>query len=110
MSEGNRFSKYTVDELQGYFSDFHKDYYGSRPRFGTAGDWNNREWLETQIGQIHRAVDGLKATFAGREELRQQGWVVEESDPELARQAAWLAAERRRELDDWNRSNEHELA
>ena len=40
------YSKYSVDELQGYYSDFHKDFYGYRPRgFGSPEDWNNRNWL-----------------------------------------------------------------
>jgi len=93
----NYLSKYTVDELQGYFSDFHKDRYGFRPRFGTHEDWNNREWLEEQINYIHDEMDHMKTTFKGREELRRQGWVVEETDAELAKQAEWLKQERDRE-------------
>lgn len=100
MSQDNFFSKYSVEELQGYFSDFHKDYYGFRPRFGTNADWNSREWLETQINQIHDAMDSLRDTFEGRESLREQGWHVEETDPELAQRAKWLADERKRELDE----------
>ena len=111
MSNENFFSKYSVDELQGYFSDFHKDYYGFRPRgIGTEEDWNNRAWLETQINQIHDAMDRLKETFSGREELRQRGWVVEETDPELAKQAEWLAAERKRDQDDWNKQYDKDFA
>ena len=92
----------TVDELQGIFSDFHKDFYGFRPRgFGTEQDWNNRDWLIAQIDRIHDAFEAMKTTFAGREELRQNGWLVEETDPELAKQAKWLADERKREMDEW---------
>ena len=92
----------SVDELQGYFSDFHKDFYGFRPRgFGTEQDWNNRDWLIAQIDRIHDAFEAMKTTFAGREELRQNGWLVEETDPELAKQAKWLADERKREMDEW---------
>ena len=29
------FPDMNVEELQSYFSDFHKDYYGFRPRFAT---------------------------------------------------------------------------
>jgi hypothetical protein len=96
------YSKYNVEELQGYFSDFHKDYYGFRPRgFGTPEQWNDRDWLIAQIEQIHGAMDYMKSTFAGREELREGGWVVEETDPELAKRAKWLADERKREYDSW---------
>lgn len=96
------YANLSVEELQGYFSDFHKDYYGFRPRgFGTEEQWNDREWLIAQIDQIHNAMDFMKSTFEGREELRQNGWLVEESDPELAKQAKWLADERKREQDEW---------
>ena len=103
----NFFSKYSVEELQGYFSDFHKDFYGFRPRtLGSDEDWNNRTWLESQINRIHDTMDSMKATFAGREELRERGWVVEETNPELAQQAKFLADERKREQDEqearWN--------
>jgi hypothetical protein len=68
--------KYSVEELQGYFSDFHKDFYGSRPRFATPEQWRSREWLVTSIDGIHTAMDRMKETFAGREELRASGWEV----------------------------------
>lgn len=73
-------NKYSVEELQGYFSDFHKDFYGSRPRFGTEHDWNNRHWLELQIDSIHNAMDAMKKTYSGREQLRIQGWVIDEAE------------------------------
>jgi len=96
------YAKLSVEELQGYYSDFHKDYYGFRPRgFGTPEQWNDREWLIFNIEQIHGAIDAMKSTFEGREELREQGWVVEETDPELAKQAKWLADERKREYETW---------
>ena len=108
--DSNFFDKYSVGELQGYFSDFFKDFYGFRPRFGDQGNWNDRVWLETQINMIHDEMDRLKETFEGREELRIRGWVVEETDPQLAQQATWLADERKREYDDWNKKYDQEIA
>ena len=94
----NHLANLSVEELQGYFSDFHKDFYGFRPRtLGSSEDWNNREWLEEQINYIHDEMDHMKLTFKGREELRANGWVVEETDPEEARMAKFLADERARE-------------
>ena len=93
----NPLAQYSVEELQGYFSDFHKDFYGSRPRFATAEQWRDRAWLEASINGIHDCMDRMKATFAGREELRAQGWVIEETDEESALHAQWLADERSRE-------------
>jgi hypothetical protein len=72
--------KYSVEELQGYFSDFHKDFYGSRPRFATPEQWRSREWLVTSIDGIHNAMDNMKKSYSGREELRSQGWVIDEAE------------------------------
>jgi hypothetical protein len=76
----NHLAQYNVEELQGYFSDFHKDYYGFRPRFATPEQWRDREWLESQINSIHDAMDAMKKTHSGREQLRSEGWVVDEAD------------------------------
>ena len=40
----------------------------------------------------------MKKTFSGREQLRSEGWVVEETDPEEARMAQFLEQERTREM------------
>ena len=99
----NKLNSLTVDQLAGYFSDFHKDVHGFRPRgIGSPADWESREWLCTQIDLIHSYMDTRKQTFEGREELRVQGWVIEESDPELAQYAKWLADERSREYAEWS--------
>jgi cephalosporin-C deacetylase-like acetyl esterase len=90
----DNFSELTVEELQSYYSDFHKDYYGFRPHTGNADSWTDRSYLVFKINAIHRAIDTLKLTFSGREELRTQGWSVEETTPELIQQAEWLKQER----------------
>jgi len=73
-------SKYSVEELQGYFSDFHKDFFGFRPRYATPEQWRSREYLEASINAIHNTMDKMKQTLSGREELRANGWVVDEAD------------------------------
>ena len=93
----NHLAQYNVEELQGYFSDFHKDFFGFRPRYATPEQWRSREYLEASINAIHNVMDSMKTTFAGREELRAAGWVVEETDADLAQQAKWLADERERQ-------------
>lgn len=92
-----KFTDFTVEELQGYYSDFHKDFYGFRPRGADVKQWNGKEYLVKQINSIHDQIDSLKLTFEGREQLREQGWIIEEPDSELAQQAQWLAQERERE-------------
>ena len=76
----NHLDDFTVDELQSYFSDFHKDYYGYRPRFATHEQWNDRDWLIECINGIHDAMDELKKTPEGREQLRAEGWQIDESE------------------------------
>ena len=83
----NHLAQYNVEELQGYFSDFHKDFYGMRPRFATPEQWRSRDWLETSINAIHDVMDKMKETAEGRAELRSQGWVIEESDFDVLEQA-----------------------
>ena len=77
----------SVEELQSYLSDFHKDFFGFRPRYATPEQWRDREYLEASINAIHNQMDRMKETPAGRAELRSQGWVVEESDFDVLEQA-----------------------
>ena len=87
------FAELSVDELQSYYSDFHKAFYGWRPRdIYTATEWHNRDFLIARINGIHDIMDAMKATPAGRAELRAAGWVFEE--PEVidpAEYAEWSA-------------------
>jgi hypothetical protein len=91
------FKDFSVEELQGYYSDFYKDLNGFRPRFASDTEWNTKQYLVTQINLLHDQMDQLKETFNGREQLREQGWIIEEPNPDLAQQALWLAQERERE-------------
>ena len=72
--------------MQSYYSDFHKDFYGWRPRGATPAQWSDREFLVAQINDIHDALDAMKKTKSGREQLRAAGWVIEDEpdviDPE----------------------------
>jgi len=74
------FESMDLDELQSYFSDFYKDFYGFRPRFATAEQWNSSEWLIMHIQDIHDVMEKMSSTFEGREQLRSEGWSFNESD------------------------------
>jgi hypothetical protein len=74
------FKDMSVDELQSYFSDFHKDFHGFRPRFATPEQWRSRDWLIESINGIHDAFDAMKKTASGREQLRAEGWQIDEED------------------------------
>jgi hypothetical protein len=87
----NHLADLSVTELQGYFSDFHKDFFGFRPRYATPEQWRSREYLEAAINAIHDQMDRMKETAEGRAELRSQGWVIEESDFDVLERAEELA-------------------
>jgi hypothetical protein len=92
MAQSN-FADLSVDELQSYYSDFHKDFHGWRPRGATPEQWQDREFLVAQINGIHDALDAMKKTDSGRAELREAGWVIED-EPEAinpAEYAEWSA-------------------
>jgi len=76
------FAELSVDELQSYYSDFHKDFHGWRPRGATPEQWRDRGFLVAQINGIHDALDAMKATPEGRAQLRRDGWVIED-EPEV---------------------------
>jgi predicted nucleic acid-binding Zn-ribbon protein len=97
LEMAREFMDFSVEELQGYYSDFHKDLNGFRPRGATEEQWSSKQFLVTQINSLHNQMDQLKETFEGREQLREQGWIIEEPNAELAQQAQWLAQERERE-------------
>jgi hypothetical protein len=89
----NHLAQYDVEELQSYFSDFHKDFFGFRPRYATPEQWRSREYLEAAINAIHNTMDKMKLTAEGRAELRSNGWVIED-EPEVinpAEYAEWSA-------------------
>jgi hypothetical protein len=87
----NHLAQYDVEELQSYLSDFHKDFFGFRPRYATPEQWRSREYLEASINAIHNIMDKMKETASGRAELRSQGWIIEESDFDVLEQAEELA-------------------
>lgn len=77
----NHLESLSVDELQSYLSDFHKDFYGFRPRgIYTPAEWENPSVLIDAINRIHDAMDAMKKTPEGRAELRANGWVIEEKE------------------------------
>jgi len=92
-----------AEQLAQTYSDFYKDVNGFRPRFHSVEQMNDAVWLQAQIDRLNVEVgahqEELSKTFAGREQLRMEGWSVPaETDPTLAQYAAWLEAEREREL------------
>lgn len=92
MTNWNAFD---IDELGSIVSDYHKSMYGWRPRF--PGLYEDKIALVALAELIDEHIEQLKTTFAGREQLRANGWDIEETDPTLKQHARWLAEERARE-------------
>jgi hypothetical protein len=102
MENVMNYEKMSTDELGGLFSDYYKDTHGSRPRFV---DFNDREELIRQLDLLNNYHDKMQETFEGREQLREDGWLVQETDPELQKMAYFLAKERDKwKLDNWGES------
>lgn len=98
------------NELASFYSDFHKDIYGFRPRHMAlcACDYKHRDDLIQALADIREEVQSLKdylnrkkETFEGREQLREDGWYIEETEPELIEKAR-LLAEKRKEDDQYD--------
>jgi hypothetical protein len=71
--------QYDIGGLQGYYSDFHKDLHGFRPRHHSEEEWNNPEVLKDAIRKLHKYMDMLKSTPEGRAQLKADGWHIDES-------------------------------
>jgi hypothetical protein len=95
-----------VEQLQSIYSDFHKDYYGFRPRGSSDEQWNSAEWLRAAIQSIKDEMEVRKLSFEGREQLRREGWHIEETDPVL-KFAAEMAEQERR--DEANRAEQEQF-
>lgn len=68
-----KFDLYTTEELASYFSDYHKDVYGYRPRMV---DHTDREAVIRGIVALNSYMDWMKSTPEGLAQLRRDGWDV----------------------------------
>jgi len=91
------------NDMSSDYSDFYKEIHGVRPRHMAlcADAYESHEALVEAMSHLQRLVQGLedymdsmKSTFEGREELREQGWHIQETDPQYM--AAYAEAEARR--------------
>ena len=69
-----RWDSYEYDELVEVLSDYHKDVFGTRVRMNGAP----RESVIAELDRIDRYMEQMKSTPEGREQLRAEGWAVEE--------------------------------
>jgi hypothetical protein len=89
MTEYKSWDELTLaEQLQETWSDFHKAVHGFRPRFATTEQWESAEWLQEQIDGLGAYLDSFKSTREGRNQLRDEGWVV--NAPVTAEQDGWV--------------------
>lgn len=81
---------YDYDTLVAVLSDYSKDVYGYRMNM----NGQSREEIIEAIKGVDAYMERMSQTFEGREELRQNNWIIEETDPELKKLAQQLADER----------------
>ena len=87
------FSGYSDDDLFSEVSDYYKEVHGIRPRWV----YGDRKAAIELYKSLDKHMAWLRGTFEGREQMRDDGWVVPaETDPELIQKAAWTKAERDR--------------
>jgi hypothetical protein len=67
------YSLYETEELASYFSDYHKDVYGYRPRMV---DHTDRRAVIDGINALDRYMEMMKSTPQGLAQLREEGWCV----------------------------------
>ena len=102
MENVMKYNDMSTDELGGLFSDYYKDTHGSRPRFV---DFSDRAEVIRQLELLDNYHAKMHETFESREQLREEGWIIQESDPELQKMAYFLAKERDQwKLENWGES------
>ena len=67
------YNYYDTEELASYFSDYHKDVHGVRPRWV---DYTDRVAVIGGIESLDRYMEWMKSTPEGLERLREEGWSV----------------------------------
>jgi len=99
------FDNQTTDEIGSYFSDYYKEVWGCRPRFVS---FNDREALIEAALDLERYMAIRKSTKEGRNELREEGWYIEEYMEEdgwdqaaYKQREEWCYQEMDREMAEW---------
>ena len=79
-------NEYDTEELASIYSDYHKDVHGVRPR-GVPLD--NRADLIEGLQGLDRYMARMKSTPEGREQLREEGWYIDEHDGQPDEAQEW---------------------
>jgi len=72
-------TQYTpLEEKCQFLWDYYKDCFGIRPRHFEPEFWKNEHMVDGMITYCDSYLDNMKRTPEGRQELRENGWIVEE--------------------------------
>lgn len=71
----SRWDTWQYDELVEALSDYHKDVFGTRLRM----NGEPKEAIVRELDRIDAYMDRMRSTPEGRAQLREDGWVIQES-------------------------------
>lgn len=71
----SRWNEYDYDELVATLSDYSKDVHGYRLRM----NGESKENVIKALDSLDSYMERMRSTPAGREQLRQNGWIIEEN-------------------------------
>lgn len=63
----------TLAELQNYYSDYHKDYYGFRPKCSQS-EWESREFLVSECELIDWSIKNAVQNTERKAAMEAEGW------------------------------------
>ena len=76
------YTQLSTEELGNIFSDYYKDVHNFRPRHVSFQD---REGLIKGLQDLDSYIEVMKSTKEGRNQLREEGWVI----PEFVVEDGW---------------------
>lgn len=72
----SKWEQYSTEELCDIVSDYHKDVHGFRP--GNPELYESRDRLIETLNELDEFINSMKSTPRGRQQLRDEGWIVDE--------------------------------
>jgi hypothetical protein len=67
--------------LMNHYSDFHKDVHGFRPTLSKPWHEYTEAEAEALIGGLHAYLDAVASTPLGRQQLENEGWILNDRQP-----------------------------
>lgn len=69
----SQYASMSLEELGGFYSDYHKSFYGFRPR---GVNYSDRTSVMQGLAALDATFAQMSSTPTGRQQLRDDGWVI----------------------------------